>query len=532
MEKLKTCNLEHTTPEAVGIDSRTVTAFLNEINEKGLGLQSFTVVRHDKVCAQGFFKPYSADMPHVLYSMSKSVTSTAVGFAVSEGLLNLNDRVSAFFPEYPMSKRPFNRMLTIRMLLTMHSDKLITVLDEKQEKDWINSFLGATFLLPPNTKFNYISENTFMLSAIVSKVTGMSVVDYLYPRMFEPLGIEKPFWESDGMGNNAGGWGLYMKSEDLAKFFLPYIHGGKWIDGTQLIPEIWVKEATRKQVESVHDGFIDNMMGYGYQFWRNPIANSSRADGLFGQRCFLFPDYDALVVLNCGEAEDYNVMKVFWKYFPQCFGYEALPENKEAYEEMLSVIDGCHVEDLPAGERNKELEEKVSGRLIKCKTSEFVSVVTISITQMLYHKPGEINEMRLDFEDDKLCFYWREKEYENTIEVGLNGEYGISEITLGDLHYHTYSKGAWQEDGTFKLWIRPIETAHVRKFTFEFRDDDTVKIINEMTPRLQDLVVYYMTFTGNPIRSDMTEEVVKSAVKTLGLPIVEPDFKGKFAEAE
>ncbi len=530
MEKLKQCTLEHVTPEEVGVDSKVITAFLNEINEKGLGLQSFTVVCHDKVCAQGFFKPYNADSPHVLYSMSKSVTSTAIGFAVSEGLININDRVADFFPEYPMSKRPFNRMLTIRMLLTMHSDKLITVLDEKGQKDWIANFMGATFVLPPNTKFNYISENTFMLSAIISKVTGMSVLDYLYPRVFEPLGIEKPFWETDGAGNSAGGWGLYMKSEDIAKFFLPYIHGGKWIDGTQIVPEIWVKEATKKQVNSVRDGFIDNMEGYGYQFWKNPIANSARADGLFGQRCFLFPGYDALVVLNCGEAEDYKVMKVFWKYFPQCFGFEALPENKQAYEEMLETIDNCHVEELPATERNREMEEKISGRLIKCKTSEFVSVVTISITQMLYNKPGEINEMRLTFDDDKLMFYWKEKEYENTIEVGLNGEYGISPITLGDLHYHTYAKAAWQEDGTLKLWIRPIETAHVRKFTFEFRENDVVKVINEMSPKFEELAIYNMTFLGHPIKGEATEDIVKTAVKTLGLPLIEPDFKGKFVD--
>lgn len=530
MKKLKNWQLEHVMPEEVGVDSNVITAFLNEINEKKLGLQSFTVVRHDKVCAQGFFKPYSADMPHVLYSMSKSVTSTAVGFAVCEGLINLNDRVSDFFPEYPMSKRPFNRMLTVRMLLTMHSDKLITVLDEKGQSDWIANFFGSTFILPPNTKFNYISENTSMLSAIVSRVTGMSVIDYLYPRIFEPLGIEKPFWECDGAGNNAGGWGLYMKSEDLAKFFLPYIHGGKWIDGTQIIPKLWVEEATKKQVESVRDGFIDNMMGYGYQFWRNPIANSARADGLFGQRCFLFPDYDALVVLNCGEAEDYKIMKVFWKYFPQCFGYNALPENKAAYDEMLKVIENCHVEDLPATERNRELESRISGRLIKCKTSEFVSVITISITQMLYNKPGEINEMKLTFDDEKLYFYWKEKEYANTIEVGLNGEYGVSEITLGDLHYHTYSKAAWQEDGTLKLWIRPIETAHVRQFTFEFRDNNVVKVINEMSPKFQDLAIYNMTFTGHPIKGEITEDVVKEAVKKLGLPFIEPDFKGKFVD--
>ena len=148
---------------------------------------------------------------------------------------------------------------------------------------------------------------------------------------------------------------------------------------------------------------------------------------------------------------------------------------------------------------------------------------------MLYNKPGEINEMRLTFDDDKLRFYWREKEYENTIDVGMNGEYGVSTITLGDLTYHTYSKAAWQEDGGLKLWIRPIETAHVRKFTLYFKDND-VKIVNEMTPRIEDLIIYYMTFTGHPIKEEITEDVLKGAVKSLGLPIIEPDFKGEFVE--
>ena len=472
MERLKDCNLEHCTPEEVGVNSSAITSFIEEINEKKLGLHSFTVVRHDKVCAQGFFKPYNKDIPHVLYSMSKSVTSTAVGFAVSEGLLSLNDRVVKFFPEYLMSKRPFNRMITVRMLLTMHSDKLITVLDDKGGTDWVQNFLNAPFLLPPNTKFNYISENTSMLSAIITKITGMSVIDYLYPRILEPLGIEKPFWESDGQGNNAGGWGLYMKSEDLAKFFLPYIHEGKWKDGTQIIPATWVKEATRKQVDSVSDGYIDNMMG---------------------------------------------------------FGYGTLPENKAEYQKMLDTIDNCSVEDLPKGKRNFELEKKISNRLIKCKTSEFVSVVSITITQMWFNKPGEINEMMLTFDEDKLRFYWKEKEDENTIDVGLNGEYEVSKIKLGDVIYHTYSKAAWNDDGTLDLWIRPIETAHVKKFNFKFNDDNTVKIKNDMNPTLQDLVVYYMTFTGNPVGS-IGGEVIKESVEKLGLPIIEPDFKGKFVE--
>lgn len=527
MKKLKYTQLEHVTPESVGIKSSAINAFVNEINQKKLGLQSFTVVRYNKVCAQGFWKPYAADIPHVLYSMSKSVTSTAVGFAISEGLLSLDDKVADFFPEYKSAKRPMNQKLTVRMLLTMRSDKMITVLDEKGGKDWVKQYFDAGFIAPPDTKFNYISENTSMLSAIISKVTGMSMLDYLYPRMFEPLGIEKPFWEVDGNGNNAAGWGLYMKSEDLAKFFLPYINGGKWIDGTQLVPEQWVKTATAKQTESVSDGFIDNMCGYGFQFWRNPVSNSFRADGLFGQRCFMFPEYDALVVLNSGESEDYKIMKVFWKYFPECFEYSTLPENQKDYERLAETLAGLETEQLAAMPRNEAMEKKFGGRTIKCKTNKFTSVISISVLNMLYNKPGCINEMRLDFTDNGLKFTWKEKEEVNTIDVGMNGEYGVSVMKLGDLTYHAYSKAAWQENGTLKLWIRPVETAHVRKFTFEFLSDDKVKIKNEMSPTFEELAIYNMTFIGAPLRLKTSEELVKKAVKDFGLPILEPDFIGK-----
>ena len=170
MERLEGTNLLHVTPESVGIKSSAIKAFVDEINEKKLGLQSFTVVRHDKVCAQGFWKPYAFEHPHVLYSMSKSVTSTAVGFAISEGLISLDDKVADFFPEYESAKKPKNQKLTIRMLLTMRSDKFITVADEKGGKDWVKSFFDAGFIAEPDSKFNYISENTFMLSAIISKV--------------------------------------------------------------------------------------------------------------------------------------------------------------------------------------------------------------------------------------------------------------------------------------------------------------------------------------------------------------------------
>ncbi|MBQ9531521.1 MAG: serine hydrolase [Eubacterium sp.] len=526
---LKNTNLEHVMPEEVNVDSKAITGFLNEITSKKLGLHSFTVVRHDKICAQGFFEPYAAEYPHVLYSMSKSLTSTAVGFAVDEGLIGLDDKVVDFFPEYRTIRRAFNKALTVRMLLTMRSDKLVTVFEEKGKSDWIKLFFDAPFMLPANTKFNYISENTFMLSAIVSKVTGKSVLDYLDEKMFKPLGIEKPFWEADGKGNSAGGWGCYMRSEDLAKFFLPYIHEGKWLDGTQLIPEYWVKEALSKQTDSVHDGALDIINGYGFQFWKNRIANSFRADGLFGQRCFFFPDYDGLVILNCGEAEDYKVMDVFWKYFPNCFRSEELEEDKEAAAELEKKIASLSMEKLEVKPRNTALEKEIEDRTINCKANEYTSVVTVTTTQMLFNKPGNLHMMKFSFKEDSLLFTWREKEYENTIEAGMDGKLRKSEIHLADLHYHAFSQAAWQEDGSLKLWIRPVESAHERRFTFRF-DENGVSVENESFPTFPDLTVYYLNFSGKPIKTAAGKRGIKKTVENLGLPLVEPNFKGTFTE--
>lgn len=529
MIKLSKTQLEHVSPEEVGVDSKKINQFLKEVCDNKLGLQSFTVVRHDKVCSQGFFAPYSADFPHILYSMSKSVTSTAVGFAVDEGLINLDDKVSKFFPEYNMAKLPPNSNLTVEMLLTMRSDKLITVAENKNGTDWIANFFNAPFLFPPNTKFNYISENTYMLSAIVTRVTGMSVVDYLDEKMFKPLGIEKPYWEHDDKGINAGGWGLYMKSEDLAKFFLPYIHKGKWIDGTQLIPEFWVKEALSKKTDSVHDGALDIINGYGYQFWKNRGgANSFRADGLFGQRCFLFPEYDALVVLNCGEAEDYKIMDIFWKYFPECFINDNIEKDTDAYNELQNTIANLSTEKLPKSERNYEYEKDIEDVIIRCRTNEFTSLITVTVTNMLQNRPGKISSMKFNFKENSLLFTWEEKGCKNTIEAGFDGEFRESKIKLNDLEYHTFSQAYWENSNTLKLWIRPVETAHIRQYTFKFHSDATVEIINDMTPHFDDLTVYYFNFLGMPLKSSVGKDAVRDVVKNTVMKMVEQTIHGKF----
>ena len=526
MVKIENPALEHAAPEEVGIKSSDIQAFIDEINAKNLELHSFMIVRHDKICAACYWDPYGPDTPHVLYSMSKSITATAAGFALDEGLLQLDDPVYKFFPEYNVQSAR-NRSITVRMLLTMRSDKLITVKEEKGKTDWVKNFFKAPFFCAPGKKFNYISENTFMLSAVISKVTGKSVLDYLDEKMFQPLGIEKPFWETDGKGNNAGGWGLYMKTEDLAKFFLPYLHGGKY-KGVQLLPEKWAKAAVSKQCDNLKTGYRDNTCGYGFNFWRCHVPDTYRAEGLLAQRCMFFPKYDAMVVFTAGHCKDYEVMDVFWKHFPACFGSDPLPENAAAHTALQQTAAACHMEDLPAMPRQSALEKRVAGKTMRCKTNAYTSVISVSVVQMLYDKPGKISAMRLDFDDDGLLFTWKERGYENTLRAGMDGRYRVSEIAFGDLHFHAYSKAAWTTDGRLQLWIRPVETAHVRKLTFTFTANGA-KVANTSQPKMGDLAVFYIVFSGI-VLSPAMERIVQGVVRTIGLPLVEPNLRGRFID--
>lgn len=190
-----------------------------------------------------------------------------------------------------------------------------------------------------------------------------------------------------------------------------------------------MKTALSKHTDSVHDGANDIINGYGYQFWKNPVSNSFRADGLFGQRCFMFPEYDALVVLNCGEAEDYKVMEVFWKYFPVCFKTD-LQENETAVQELNEKLSSLAMPKLEVKPRNSALEGALEGKTLSFRSTEFASVITITTTQMLYNKPGKINEMKFNFRDNSLLFTWKEKDYVNTIEAGLDGELREEKFTL------------------------------------------------------------------------------------------------------
>ena len=170
-----------------------------------------------------------------------------------------------------------------------------------------------------------------MLSAIVQKVTGMTVLDYLRPRLFEPLGIEHPTWETSPQGISAGGFGLSIRTEDIARFGQLYLQRGKW-QGKQLVPAAWVEAATARQTSNGSNPQSDWDQGYGYQFWRCRHG-AYRGDGAFGQFCVVLPEQDAVIAITSGVKDMQAVLNLVWDKLLPAMKPSSLPADDEAAEE-------------------------------------------------------------------------------------------------------------------------------------------------------------------------------------------------------
>jgi CubicO group peptidase (beta-lactamase class C family)/lysophospholipase L1-like esterase len=302
--------LPRSSPEAQGVSSQAVLAFVEAADRAIAPMNSFMLLRHGHVVAEGWWSPYDAGSPHSLYSLSKSFTATAVGIAIAEGKLRLDDEVLKFFPEEAPAD-PSNNLKAMRVsdLLRMSTGHQ-TEPPRPPDQPWTKAFLAHPVPFKPGTHFLYNTSATYMLSAVVQKATGMTVLDYLKPRLFEPLGIEHPTWEASPQGVTTGGYGLSVRTEDVARFGQLYLRKGKW-QGEQLVPEAWVGEATARQTSNGSNPDSDWDQGYGYQFWRCRHA-AYRGDGAFGQFCVVLPEQDAVVVITSGVRDMQAVLDLVW----------------------------------------------------------------------------------------------------------------------------------------------------------------------------------------------------------------------------
>ena len=321
-----TKSLPRSTPAAEKVNEKGIANYLEAVKKSGQDLHSLMIVRNGKVVAGHWFGDNAADKPHVMFSVSKTYTATAIGFAVSEGKLKVTDKVMNFFPDKMPSEINDNlKALEVRHLLMMSSghDVEPRFSRESDDVDWLQAFFAAPFEHKPGTFYVYNSMATYVLSAIVQKVTGQKMIDYLYPRLFRPLGIVGAVWDESPQGINLGGWGLFVKTEDMAKLGLFILQKGNW-NGKQLLPEAWFDEATQSHIESLPAGTrrenlkmkpkdSDWLQGYGYQMWRGR-HNTFRADGARGQYILILPEKNTVIVTTAQIDDMQAELNLIWKY--------------------------------------------------------------------------------------------------------------------------------------------------------------------------------------------------------------------------
>ena len=316
-------------PEIVAaVDSFVNATVIRPVRPDSITLHSIMILKHGEVVLEKWFNGQTAEMPHAMHSVSKTFTATAVGLAIDEGKLKLNDPVIKFFPDkLPAEPSDNLKAMTVRDLLTMtcgHDEEPKEL--RKDSLDWVSAFLAWPVVHKPGEYYLYNSVGTYMLSAIVQQVTGEKVLDYLDTRLFQPLHIERPQWDESPQGISCGGWGLYLKTEDMAKMGQLFLQKGKW-NGKQIVPAKWLKEMSSYQVPSAPSGTRfedlekvglnkDNnewVQGYGYQMWicRH---NAYRADGFAGQYIMVFPDRDAVLVLTTSSSLYQPYIDIIWEY--------------------------------------------------------------------------------------------------------------------------------------------------------------------------------------------------------------------------
>jgi CubicO group peptidase (beta-lactamase class C family) len=334
--------LPRSTPADQGVDPAAILSLLDALDERpDIEMHSLMVVRHGRVVAEGWWAPYSAERPQLLYSLSKSFTSTAAAFAQAEGLLDLDDTVVSHFPEFAADiTDPRSRSMKVRHVASMASGHSRETLGEALERDPEEPVRGFLLTPPdrdPGTIFAYNQPCTYTLASIVQRNAGMPLTRYLRPRLFDPLGIAHVGWHTFPPGREQGFSGLHARTEDIAKLGLLYLQQGWW-GGTQLIGKEWVAEATSVQVSNSENTSPDWRQGYGFQFWMS--RHGYRGDGAAGQFCVILPAHDAVIVTTAYALDMQAMLGAMWTHLLPGIG-TAPPAAASAHDQL-----GARLADL------------------------------------------------------------------------------------------------------------------------------------------------------------------------------------------
>ncbi|MBI5768032.1 MAG: beta-lactamase family protein [Verrucomicrobia bacterium] len=444
-------------PEAQGVSSTALLRLIEESEKKIDALHGIVVVRHGQVILEGWWAPYAADERHQMFSLSKSFTSTAVGLAVAEGKLTVNDTVLSFFPEQAPEKPSANlRAMRVRDLLTMstgHHSEDIANFPWASEDNLVKKFFALPVAHKPGTLFVYNGTASFMLSAIVQQVTGQTMLDYLRPRLFEPLGIVEPQWDASKQGVTFGNFGLHLRTEDIARFGQLYLQKGQW-QGRQLVPAAWVEAATSRQMSNGSNPASDWEQGYGYQFWRcrHGIV---RGDGAHGQFCVVLPQHDVVVAITAGTRDLQGVLNFLWESLLPALQEKTLAPDAAAQAKLTTRLAGL-VLPTPTGASAAETAKAVAGkRYTLPKNPANLTSLTL---RPAASASGEM-EFSVGVGSDERKF------------AASAGTWRKSTMTMGAATEKIATSGAWTSADTYTLKLARYNTPFVTTYRLQFAGD-------------------------------------------------------------
>lgn len=459
--------LPRSTPEDFGVASEAVTAFLEAAEATGQELHSFMLLKRGTVIAEGSWQPYEAGRKRLSNSVSKSFTSAAIGMAVAEGKLSIEDTVVSFFPdERPDQPDPKLDGMRVKHLLTMSTghdvDTVIPVL-KSGETDWARAFLALPLAYEPGTVFKYNTGATYMLSAILQRVTGERLVDYLQDRLFAPLGIENPAWDSCPSGITAGGWGLSLTTEEMARFGQLYLQQGVW-QGRRLLPAEWVASSVSPQIANGDAPDSDWSAGYGYQFWCNRHG-TYRADGAFGQIILVMPAEEAVLAFTSSLSDLSLILNAVWAHLLPALrkGGEPLQDDDKALAALHAKIASLAIAPPAAsGVPDRPVREQYR-----------FEDNALGLVSLQWHA-----------EDQGCTIEWKLDETPYRFEAGGDA-WMISRWPNAPEVYHAKAKpvpadvaavGSWQEDGSYVIAIRQLDTAYHDAVHVRFEEEGKASV--------------------------------------------------------
>lgn len=476
--------LPRSTPEQEGVSSEGIIQFLNACDTSGLENHSFMMLRHGKVIAEGWWKPYGPEYKHIMFSASKTFTATAVGLAVSENRLKVTDKIITFFPySLPDSISDYMKEMTVKDLLTMSAGQDPEPSAWGAGGDWMTHFISTEPKFKPGSIFKYNNMATFMLSAIVQQVTGETVFDYLLPRIFKPLGIRGIDWDLNPQGITMGMIGLRLRTEDLAKFGQLLLNGGMW-NGKQLIPKEWVKEATAFHIKnSGADGeksTSDWEQGYAYQMWRGK-NNTVRLDGMAGQFVVLIPDKDAIVVFTANNTNTQKQLDMMHNFLiPAIKSDKPLASAPATLEEMTNKAAALNIN--PGIEKSVEtgFEKSVSGK-------EFI----------LSENDNKIQSVYVSFKEGVCTFAIKRDNVVSSIKAGAK-EWQVSNTLSASLLAPPRSNFSKSVDANYTILKTAVKVAAQYAWTEEKTLEITGRFVEEALG--SETIVCKFTDQNNEVR--------------------------------